>query len=154
MTTTTTTNGGGGDSCTLDSGVDSGADSAWNFEISVWDESCLKELNNNNNSTANNSKSNSTASQSVKSSKTNSMFSFVANLPADFLKATPKSDSSGTGSGWNDFGNSKTLFFDPNDMDLLADEFIDSEDEVEFQSNSNYNNRIFLHFYGTNLSFK
>ena len=120
----------------MDSGVDSGADSAWNFEISVWDESCLKELT---------SKTNENPTSSSKTTKKthDSMFSFVANLPVDFLKAsTTSTTSDGSGmSGWNDVTNSKTLFIDPNDMDLLVDDFIDSEDEVGIRIRK----RLFCH---------
>lgn len=124
----------GGSSPLVDSdGVDSGVDSAWNFEISVWDESCLKEINNPSQSA--DSKTASTTN-AAKLKMPNTMFSFVANLPVDFLKTNKPSSSAAAGetpTGWNDLSNSKTLFIDPNDLDLLADEFIDSDEEVSLR---------------------
>lgn len=111
---------------------ESQSDSGWSFEISVWDESCLKELQSN--STAN--KANSKQPKSA--SKPPSMFNFASKIPVDFLSNINNPNTNGSssnGSGWNDTSNSKTLFFDLNEMDLFDDEFYDEDEEIDEVSN-------------------
>jgi hypothetical protein len=111
---------------------ESQSDSGWSFEISVWDESCLKELQSNSAANKANSK------QSKSASKPPSMFNFASKIPVDFLSNMNSSNTNGSGSngsGWNDTSNSKTLFFDLNEMDLFDDEFYDEDEEIDEVSN-------------------
>lgn len=82
-------------------------DPKWNFEISTWDDSCLKELN-------------------AKLNPKTSLFSGMVNLNNPFGSG-PTTDHS----GWNDTTNCKTLFIDPNDMDLFGVDFLDDIDDEE-----------------------
>jgi dsRNA-specific ribonuclease len=88
-----------------------GCSTQWDFEISEWDDSCIKELNKQkktNNNTANN---NLIELMSIQSNKTES-------------------------TGWSDDKSThKTLFIDINDMELFADDY-DSELDEEYAENS------------------
>lgn len=91
-------------------------DPNWNFEISEWDDSCLKEL--------------STTSIKQRPHPTSNMFHFQSNYASETVPGSEWNR-------WNDLSTSKTLFIDPNDMDdLFGDEFVDTDDEEVCQIKS------------------
>jgi hypothetical protein len=105
-------------------------DSSWNFEISTWDESCLKEVGNPLN--ANGSKAATAAGGA------GGLF-FINNETNNLLKS--KLDKDIVASGWLDDEEEsstkpKTLFIDTNDMDFFGDEFMDDFSDEELYQNS------------------
>ena len=96
---------------TIKNEAESGCDPKWNFEISEWDETCLKE---------------------------SGAANFTNKLLETLSSNQERPASSKGGTGWlideeigGSSSNPKTLFIDPNDMDFFADDFVDSDEENE-----------------------
>jgi dsRNA-specific ribonuclease len=91
--------------------AESVVDPSWNFEISEWDDSCLKAV------------------KKTAAEKNKSKLDKILELPK-----LPAKTSVST-SAWLDDENAnpKTLFIDPNDMDFFGDDFVESDldEEVE-----------------------
>lgn len=88
-------------------------DPKWNFEISEWDDTCLKEVN-------------------VPSTNT------FTNKIFETLNLNSANSNSKNTNGWvideeinGSANNPKTLFIDPNDMDFFGDGYIDTDEETE-----------------------
>jgi dsRNA-specific ribonuclease len=102
--------------------------SDWNFEISTWDETCMNETKQTNN------KKNLLDEKNAKK--------IFENVTMCSYPTTNSSSNSETVSGWLDenfLSNNKTLFIDPNDMDLFGEDLIDEMDQEE---NEYFDNQI------------
>jgi hypothetical protein len=91
---------------------DSNLDPQWNFEISEWDETCLKE-----------------ASAAQSTNFTNKIFEHLNQEKSN----VNTNNTNKCSKDWliDDMGNPKTLFIDPNDMDFFGDDFDDTDLEDE-----------------------
>jgi hypothetical protein len=115
-------------------------DSSWNFEISTWDEGCLKEVSNSLNG---NGPKLMTGGGLGGGTGGGGLF-FINNETNNLLKS--KLDKDIVASGWlgeddddeNSASKPKTLFIDTNDLDLFGDEFMDDfSDEDEAYATNN-----------------
>ena len=94
--------------------AESVVDPSWNFEISEWDDSCLKAV------------------KKTAAEKNKSKLDKILELPK-----LPGKTSVSTSAWFDDENaNPKTLFIDPNDMDFFGDDFVESDldDEIEDES--------------------
>ena len=103
-------------------------DSSWNFEISTWDDACLKEISN-----RNNGPKSVGIGKADKGSGTGGMF-FIDKAASNLLAS--KLDKEIIASGWldeeeNGSGKPKTLFINTNDIEFFADEFLDEMSDTE-----------------------